>query len=181
MLASLLRWDGAAFHLLYGWAARVPHSRQVFGAVTLMGDGRFVVLAALALLLGEWLAAKRKPVIAAEVFWTFTVSGILTDLIKLIVARPRPISLAAGSFPSGHTSDAFALATVLAAFYPGTAWIYWLLAAMVGLSRIALGAHYPLDVVAGAAIGFGVSHIWLKHRRRLAADHAHRDRGGGLG
>lgn len=57
------------------------------------------------------------------------------------------------SFPSGHTSAAFALATVLADRYPRWAPLWYAAAVGVGLSRIYTEAHWPTDVVAGAAVG----------------------------
>ena len=59
------------------------------------------------------------------------------------------------SLPSGHTAAAFVMATSICIIYPQ--WLYfaysWALA--IGLSRIALGVHYPLDILAGAALGSG--------------------------
>lgn len=69
------------------------------------------------------------------------------------------------SFPSGHTSTAFALAASISmqnkkwyVVVPAYAW-----AASVGYSRMYLGEHYPTDVFAGAAIGIGSAYLsnWL--------------------
>jgi undecaprenyl-diphosphatase len=60
------------------------------------------------------------------------------------------------SFPSGHTLNAFAVATVLALRYPSAAPLLTLLAAGIGVSRVLLGLHYVSDVVAGAALGAAV-------------------------
>lgn len=69
------------------------------------------------------------------------------------------------SFPSGHTSTAFALAASVSmqnkkwyVVVPAYAW-----AASVGYSRMYLGEHYPTDVLAGAAIGIGSAYLsnWL--------------------
>jgi undecaprenyl-diphosphatase len=59
------------------------------------------------------------------------------------------------SFPSGHTAHAVAGALVLTALYPSAAaaWLTWLAAAVVGLARVYLGVHYPLDAFAGAIVG----------------------------
>ncbi len=63
------------------------------------------------------------------------------------------------SFPSIHSSMAFAAAVVLAFIYPGV-WIYiYSTALLVAISRIILGAHYPSDVAAGAVLGFFVGWI----------------------
>lgn len=101
------------------------------------------------------------------------IAGILDQILKNVLCRARPSALAAGnffhefpcfpapyalaSFPSGHATTAFALAAVLALWYPrGT--VAWLaLAAVVGWSRIALGSHFPSDVLAGAVLGTAVT------------------------
>lgn len=57
------------------------------------------------------------------------------------------------SFPSGHTAAAFVFATLVAAFYPPFAPLAYLLAALIGLSRVMLGVHYPSDIAAGALLG----------------------------
>jgi membrane-associated phospholipid phosphatase len=65
-----------------------------------------------------------------------------------------------GSFPSGHTIAAFAVATVYANRYPNPRWRRWMiygLAGLVGFSRVSIHAHYPADVFAGAALGYVIA------------------------
>ncbi len=66
-----------------------------------------------------------------------------------------------GAFPSGHTSAAFAVATVFAKRYPNRRWVRWVaygLAGLVGFSRISLESHFPSDVFLGAVLGYAVAH-----------------------
>ncbi len=57
------------------------------------------------------------------------------------------------SFPSGHACLAFATASCLAALFPRGAVVFYSVAVVVGIERVLEGAHYPSDVVAGAAFG----------------------------
>ena len=108
-------------------------------------------------------------------------SGLLTEGLKGIVARRRPVerlgldkvrvvgkTMADGrSFPSGHAATAFAWATVLSGLYPeGTALMFGA-ASVVAFGRVRVGAHYPSDVLAGAAIGFTAGQFVLANRNLL--------------
>jgi undecaprenyl-diphosphatase len=75
----------------------------------------------------------------------------LADVHLLVPRQPR-----SPSFPSGHAANCFAAATVLAMLGPGVARVAYLVAALVALSRVYLGVHYPLDIVAGALLGHGI-------------------------
>jgi undecaprenyl-diphosphatase len=87
-----------------------------------------------------------------------------TTGIKGLVDRPRPplrypepktlVPLPHdASFPSGHAATSFAAATMLTFYFPRLAPVLYLLAAAVAFSRVYVGVHYPLDVIAGALLG----------------------------
>lgn len=61
------------------------------------------------------------------------------------------------SMPSAHTASAFALARVLSHLYPKLAPLVLVIAAVVGLARVVLGAHYPSDVVVGGILGWVIA------------------------
>lgn len=61
------------------------------------------------------------------------------------------------SFPSGHTSAAFMVATLLSVFFPSLTLLLYLWAALVALSRVVLGVHFPTDTLVGVALGMGVA------------------------
>jgi membrane-associated phospholipid phosphatase len=83
------------------------------------------------------------------------VAGTVTTAIKLAVRRTRPDKSSRFSFPSGHASGSFALAAVTSHYYGAKAGVpLYALAALISLSRVTYGKHFPSDVVAGAAIGY---------------------------
>lgn len=108
------------------------------------GPGRFRALAAAVIAVGVGIA--------------------LQLTLKRACGRKRPRTLAPHcwttllppdkfSFPSGHTTTAFAVAASLGVFYPGVLPGLLFCAASVALSRILLGMHFLSDVLAGAALG----------------------------
>lgn len=85
------------------------------------------------------------------------VNGIYTAGLKNAVKRQRPDGSDRLSFPSGHTSSTFAMASVVNAHYGAKAGIpAFALASAVGLSRVERGKHNVSDVLAGATLGFVV-------------------------
>jgi membrane-associated phospholipid phosphatase len=99
-------------------------------------------------------------------------------VMKAITRRERPSDVPTGgsytgtffnggksplkgsSFPSGHATAAFSVATVVAYRYRNHKWVPWLaygMATAIGLSRVATEAHFPSDVFLGSAIGYSVA------------------------
>jgi membrane-associated phospholipid phosphatase len=114
------------------------------------------------------------------------VADVSKRLIKRVVSRTRPHVLlddgryetdAGGSgqkpeqsFPSGHTAGSVAAARALSRVHPAAGSAAGVAAVAVGISRVAKGAHWPLDVAAGAIIGLGaeaLSRLLLKSAGRL--------------
>ncbi len=95
-------------------------------------------------------------------------SVALTEGLKLITREKRPDgSDDRDSFPSGHATAAFAVATMEAHYHPKEAWYWYGGAALVAESRVGLHRHYIHDVIAGAAVGYFTAQWQLRSSRGL--------------
>lgn len=67
------------------------------------------------------------------------------------------------SFPSGHTSAAFLVATLVSYFFPGLTIVLYAWALLVGFSRIVLGVHFPTDTLMGVVLGVSIAMFSLNN------------------
>ncbi|GEN34329.1 phosphatase PAP2 family protein [Aneurinibacillus danicus] len=124
--------------------------------------GLFWFLVVLALLFIRRRVGGLRP--AVTLFTAIGIGGIIEYTLKFIIMRPRPAAVEehvihlthmpiSSSFPSGHAVSSFVSMYVLYRLFPKS--IRWTLpcAVIMSYSRIYVGVHYPLDVLAGAVIG----------------------------
>jgi undecaprenyl-diphosphatase len=134
-----------------------------------MSGAIWVVLAlALALVRRSW-----------RLWLTVALADLAADLstrvLQAIVQRPRPalptlVSRPGSySFPSGHAATSFACATVIALLEPALRLPAFLLALAIAYSRLYVGVHYPLDVIAGALWGTAIGLAAVRGLPRLEA------------
>ncbi len=175
-------FDAGAVHLLDGYPASLY---RIFAFITDFGKSGYLffftgIVAILALGFGAGVGNGRTRtalyLLAARATYLFSllgISGLAAQILKRVGrARPRlfeqggafqfdPSNFSAtwASFPSGHTVTAFAFALGLGYFLPK--WRNHLLfaAAVIGLSRVMLGAHYLSDVVGGAFVGLASAYL----------------------
>ncbi|HRZ96650.1 MAG TPA: phosphatase PAP2 family protein [Paludibacter sp.] len=154
-----------------GITGTIETSKFISNSTTLVGASVPVVLGIAAIIEKDEDLLKS----ALSVGVSLGVSAALTYSIKQAVGRPRPMitypliinsyeEIHSNSFPSGHTSFAFATATSLSLQYPKWYVIVpgYLWAGSVGYSRMNLGVHYPSDVLAGALLGAGSA--WISYK-----------------
>jgi membrane-associated phospholipid phosphatase len=154
-------WEPGLFLAINQACASVP--AMAWAALSLGGNAWCVLALTSPLLvfaprlMWAWLCAAPVGVVFARMGkeWLFSPrpAGLIEHAQIRIVGEP----MAFASMPSGHTLTAFAVAgSIYFAIDAGRrqrfVWL-WLLAALVGLSRMALGAHWPGDVVVGACLG----------------------------
>ena len=103
------------------------------------------------------------------------IALVIGDGLKYLLGRYRPIMLfeqdlyglhffstewAMNSTPSGHTVRAFAILTALSILFRRFTFVFISIAVLIGVSRVAVTAHYPSDVVFGAFIGVFTA-LWV--------------------
>ncbi|WP_447984289.1 phosphatase PAP2 family protein [Nitrospira sp. Nam74] len=92
------------------------------------------------------------------------INDFIGAQLKHLVARPRPCRALEGvhqlagcggtfSFPSNHAMNTAAAAAFAQVLYPASGWVTWPLVALIGFSRVYVGAHYVSDVVGAWALG----------------------------
>ncbi len=131
--------------------------------VTFLGDSLAVVAILLPFAIG-------RPALVKVVFCAIVSTTLIVQSLKSGLQFPRPVmvlglehvhvigeAIQRRSFPSGHTAAAFVLASILIRYFrvgTFTALALIFIAVLIGISRIIVGAHWPMDVLAGAVIGW---------------------------
>ncbi len=165
---------------------RTPKQNSFFKFISKWNNP--VCLAAPASLLGVGLAKPDKLLQKKSGYGFETIAGsqVITFSLKFAINRPRPakrdttfvavVNARNASFPSGHTSEAFAMATAMSVavpkwfvIVPAYSW-----AVLVTYARMYLGVHYPSDVLGGAFVGAGTGYLMYKlNKWMLEKDKGH--------
>jgi len=169
------------------WARGEPHwFRAAFEEITRFGlSGWFLfpcgfVLLFLAAVTSPVLVTPARAVFAAlgarvgYVFLAIGLPGLFVSIVKRIIGRARPFvgghedpfyyapftwHPAFASMPSGHATTAVAAAIAIGAIWPRTRTVRWIYAAAIMISRVAVLAHHPSDVIAGALVALVGTHL----------------------
>jgi lipid A 4'-phosphatase len=170
-----------------------PPVLEFFRAVTRFGVSTYYLIGTAALALVLWLAGRfgrdgwaarlgAAAVVPWFLFLSIAVSGLITDLLKVSFGRARPKLLFANetfgfdwwgtradfwSFPSGHTTTVVAIAAALCCLWPRFLPLYVGFAALIGASRVVIGAHYVSDVVAATFIAIATTDYLRRRFERV--------------
>lgn len=177
-LPVMTQWDQALSSATQG--LRSPTADPLAVAFTMLGDLRLAHILFAAVLAG--LAYRRRWWLIAHLTSVGLSAMLSVSIIKSLLARPRPetpyIVLDSFSFPSGHACTAavaWGLIALILAQGRRRSQRYWiyaagaLIVAGVAFSRVYLQVHWPSDVIAGAALGYGLlmTFAWQLHNAPL--------------
>jgi undecaprenyl-diphosphatase len=160
MISRLVLFDQMLFRRIE--RLRAPAIVRGMRALTHLGDAPGWIAIGLFLVASSGTAARSGLLLGTGALLATLVSQVL----KRACRRARPSFGLQGfvaivenpdrfSFPSGHSAAAFAVAVALAGQGSALGSLALVLACGIGVSRVYLGAHYPLDVAVGAALGGG--------------------------
>lgn len=157
-------------HYMFDWCLQRKHRDLIIALsrwVSRSADGYLYGLVGLVFIaLEEWPLVK---VLAIG----FCVERLIYFVLKNQLKRRRPQQAIPSftsivqpsdqfSFPSGHTSAAFFMMSVVTTSFPALLLPLMVWAIAVGLSRVMLGVHFPSDILAGAVLGYSVSvSVWV--------------------
>jgi membrane-associated phospholipid phosphatase len=132
-----------------------------------LGDGITLTLIALGIgALGYGLNWPSWKSTGLHALLALVAGGLFAQTLKHSIGRPRPrfmqgqnwevapsFEIGFDSFPSGHATASFAVATVLACYFPKGKMVWFGLAAFIGACRVIKGSHYPTDILGGVLVG----------------------------
>jgi len=139
----------------------------------LIGTGYFV---------GRWSHSDRLAEASSLSAEALLSAGLWSSSLKALTARTHPAGGTrgkffdyhpapgdtVGSFPSGHATGAFAVATVFSQIYSDHKWVSWVAygtAGLIGASRVALARHFPSDVIVGGLLGNSIGRMVVARER----------------
>ena len=166
---------GFDIHILYEIKkTRTPFQTAFFKTISHINNPVCLAVPVALFIIG-WIRKKRERILEGwQVTLTIALSQTLTFFLKILFGRLRPqfydtafiplVQAINKSFPSGHTSEAFCMATAITlvnrkwyVVIPAYTW-----AVLVAYSRMYLGVHFPTDIIGGIVLGAGTALVVWK-------------------
>jgi membrane-associated phospholipid phosphatase len=197
LTGTALYFDESIYSSINKFNTKNVWAVNISSMLTYAGDGYMAIgISSTFYVLGHLTKNEKTLQTGALCYQAFIHSGIITGIGKVAFSRKRPVGEYGAdwqpdgesiwhffpgflksfqgepqsnysSFPSGHTSAAWSIATVVAKQYHETIWVpivAYSLATAAGVTRMILNKHWTSDVIVGAAIGYGVGHFLFKNR-----------------
>ncbi len=172
MLQKLLLFDEKTAQYIY---LHRPYGADSFLMWTTNNATAVAFVFIFILLLIFFVQKKQKYLYAAvNILIIIGLGALISNSLKQLTARPRPYELNAKiltpiiesggySFPSGHTTEVFAITTAVFLLFrnPYLRWGSLLWAVLIAYTRMAFGVHYPLDILGGVLTGSLTAWLWL--------------------
>lgn len=164
-----MTWELRWMRWANGWWSS-PILDQILPWLTYLGSHFAVILF---IILSSMITKQRK--VFRHLVLLYAVQSAVIYSLKFLVKRERPLfllemasKLSKGpgeildpSFPSAHSVFAFMMATLLANQFPRYQVIFFVVAGLIGWTRIYLGLHYPTDIIAGALLGYVITKLFV--------------------
>ncbi|HHJ53836.1 MAG TPA: phosphatase PAP2 family protein [Caldithrix abyssi] len=131
-----------------------------------------------------WKGGRKGRIFLLALLAAVALTDLVTNqMLKPLVHRARPCAalenvhllvrcIHSYSMPSSHASNFAALATMFTVYLKKYRWLFWTAALLVAYSRMAVGVHYPSDVLAGLAVGYLSAQLGVRIYRRFGASAA---------
>jgi undecaprenyl-diphosphatase len=183
MLRTLQELDAALFYIINVWLAN-PVTDAVMPVLT--DDNVLRLLYGAALILMLWRGSRKlRWMVPASLLLLLLTDQASAGLLKPMIERLRPchtfesinllVSCGGGyAMPSAHAANSFGQAFFFSVHYERVSWYLILFAALVSISRVFVGVHYPGDIIIGALlggiIGIIMALIFRKFEGRIAGN-----------
>jgi len=167
LFAAMGEVDHPTLTIVHGFTD--PLVDQIGDIGNKLGEGLTLVLLSLAIGgIGLWINSDRWKFAGLYSLLAHGISGLITQILKHSLSRPRPrimdttqwdigptLESGLDSFPSGHTSASFSVAIVFAYYFPKGRMLWFGLASFNAICRVIKGSHFPTDVLGGLLLGIG--------------------------
>ena len=174
--------DLEIFYFLNGFI----HSSAIIDTLVVFFSQYYVFVVGLFFLITIYKLPKSKKERIKILLFTIGITGVtrfgIMEAIHLFDQRLRPfIELSAPhlfvvnaySFPSGHTTFIFALATVAWYYHQKASYFIFVSGFIIGIARIMAGVHYPLDILGGIIVGIVSAYVLVLIAQKLFPQHTH--------
>ncbi len=183
VVGSMIFFDARAYGVaseLPPWLVDVFYEITDFGRsgwILVPTGGLIILIALLASPALDYMARAVLAVLVTRLGFVFVavgLPGLVSTIVKRWIGRVRPSAFGPfayepfswraefASMPSGHATTAFAALVAIGVIWPRARSLLWIYAVSIAASRVAVTAHYPSDVIAGAAVGaFGA--LWVRN------------------